>query len=301
MKTNKTSGEQSLAMHVSRVSIFANLLLSLLKLLAGIFAHSGAMISDAVHSASDVFSTVIVIIGIRYSEKAPDKNHPYGHERLECVASILLAAVLAVTGFEIGKAGLFKILGSDGSSLAVPGIPALLAALLSIAVKEWMFRYTRTAAKKLRSDALMADAWHHRSDALSSVGALIGVGGARLGYPVLDPIASLVICLFILKAAWDIFMDAVDKMVDKSCPDETLQQMRAVILSCSDVRSVDLLRTRQFGSRIYAEVEISADASLSLEQGHIIAETVHHTIENAFSDVKHCTVHVNPYRGAKTR
>lgn len=289
--------EHNLAYRVSAVSIIVNLILSFLKLVAGIVASSGAMVSDAVHSASDVFSTVIVIVGIAVSRKKSDEDHQYGHERMECMASLLLAAVLALTGAGIGISGIRKIAGGNYGALAVPGALALAAALISIAVKEWMYWYTRAAAKKINSGALMADAWHHRSDALSSIGALIGITGARMGYPVLDAVASVVICLFIEKAALDIFKDAMDKMVDKSCPDELVEQMKKVILGQKGVIAIDDIKTRLFGDKIYVDVEFSADGSKSLEESHAIAERVHGAIEKEFPAVKHCMVHVNPYHG----
>ena len=287
---------QTTAMRVSWVSIAGNVFLTLMKLLAGIFAHSGAMISDAVHSASDVFSTLVVMVGVTLSGKQADKEHPYGHERLECVASVLLAVVLAATGLGIGYDGVMKILSSRTETLAVPGALALAAAVVSILCKEGMFRYTAHNAKKINSTALMADAWHHRSDALSSVGSFVGILGARLGAPVLDPAASVVICFFIEKAALDIFRDAVDKMIDRSCPEEVEAQMRSTIASIEGVRGIDDLKTRLFGSRIYVEVEIAADPLKTLEESHSIAENVHDTIERTFPQVKHCMVHVNPYR-----
>ena len=281
------------AMKVSLVSIIGNFILTALKLLAGIVAHSGAMISDAIHSASDVFSTFVVIIGIKISSKESDKDHPYGHERLECVAAIVLATILAATGLGIGySAG--KITGGDYAHLEVPGILALLAAILSIAVKEAMYQYTRIYAKRYDSSALMADAWHHRSDALSSVGALIGIAGARMGFPVLDPIASLVICFFIEKAAYDIFMDAVNKMVDKACDEETEAELRRCAMEQSGVLGIDLLHTRVFGNKIYVDIEIRADGEQSLRDAHRIAEHVHDSIEKTFPKVKHIMVHVNP-------
>lgn len=289
--------EKKIAMRVSLVSIVVNLLLSLLKLLAGIVASSGAMISDAVHSASDVFSTIIVIIGVQVSTKKSDKDHQYGHERLECVASIVLAVVLCITGLGIGYNGLKTIFSGHYEELAIPGILALIAAIVSIIVKEWMFWYTRAAAKKINSGALMADAWHHRSDSLSSVGALFGIFGSRAGYPVLDSVASVVISLFIVKAAYDIFKDAVDKMVDKACDDETIKKMRQVIEEQNGVLGIDILRTRLFGNKIYVDIEIAADGNCTLNETHAVAECVHHKIEQNFPNVKHCMVHVNPYRG----
>ena len=278
----------------SGVSVTVKLVLSRLKLLAGIFANSGAMISDAIHSASDVFSTFIVMIGVNVSSKASDEEHQYGHDRLECVASIVLAVILAITGVGIGISGAEKILGTGDTKLEVPGLFALFAAVLSILVKEWMYWYTRGAAKKINSGALMADAWHHRSDALSSIGALIGIAGARLGYPVLDPIASVVICIFVIKASYDIFKDAIDKMVDKSCDEETEEKIRTLIRAQEGVIRVDLLRTRLFGAMMYVDVEIACDGTKPLSEAHAVAERVHDAIETEFPTVKHCMVHVNP-------
>lgn len=282
------------AMKVSFVSIAANVLLSIFKVFAGIFAHSGAMLSDAVHSASDVFSTFVVIIGIKIAGKDSDKEHPYGHERMECVAAIVLATILCITGLGIGYTAAETILSGQYELLVVPGTLALIAAFLSIVVKEAMFWYTRINAKKIDSGALMADAWHHRSDALSSVGALIGIAGARMGAPVMDAAASLVICLFIVKAAYDIFKDAVDKMVDKACDETTENEIRDCTLSQSGVMGIDLLRTRVFGNKIYVDLEICADGSRTLNETHEIAEQVHDRIEERFPKVKHIMVHVNP-------
>lgn len=286
--------EQKIGMRVSLVTILVNLFLSLFKLIAGIFAKSGAMISDAVHSASDVFSTFIVMIGVTLSGRASDEDHPYGHERMECVASIILAVVLAITGLGIGAKGISKMLKGNTAELKIPGLLALIAAIVSIAVKEWMYWYTRAAAKKINSGALMADAWHHRSDALSSIGAFIGILGARMGYPILDPAAGTLICIFIEKAAYDVFKDAVDKMVDKACPNEVVEEMRGVIKEQPGVEGVDVIKTRLFGSKIYVDVEILVNGDETLRQAHTVAEQVHDAIEKNFENVKHCMVHVNP-------
>lgn len=282
------------ATRVTMVSIIGNLILSAFKLMAGLLAHSGAMVSDAVHSASDVFSSIIVIIGVKVSSRESDKEHPYGHERFECVAAIILSVVLFITGLFIGIQAVQTIFGGNYASLVVPGILALVAAIVSILVKEAMYWYTKINAQKIDSSALMADAWHHRSDALSSVGALIGIGGARLGYPILDPIASGIICIFILKAAIDIFLDAIDKMVDHSCDASTEEAIRKCALEQEGVIQVDFLQTRVFGNRIYVDIEISADGNMSLYDSHNIAETVHDAIESTFAKVKHIMVHVNP-------
>lgn len=283
-----------LAMKVSAVSIAINILLSVFKLAAGIIGRSNAMVSDALHSASDVFSTFIVIIGVKLSGRKSDKEHPYGHERLECAASIILAGILFATGIGIGISGAEDILYRDYRAHELPGVLALIASVVSIGVKEWMYWYTRGSAVKLRSGALMADAWHHRSDALSSVAALTGILGARLGYPAMDAIAGAVISIFIVKAAAGIFKDALERMVDKSCGDEMIRKMSGVALEKQGVLGIDDIRTRIFGSRIYVDMEIAANEKLTLKEAHRIAEEVHDAIEDAFPEVKHCMVHVNP-------
>ena len=286
--------QEQIAMRVSYISILGNVLLSVFKLMAGIFAHSGAMISDAVHSASDVFSTFVVMIGIKISARASDKEHPYGHERMECVAAIVLATILCITGLGIGKNAIAKLQGGNDAGMVIPGILALVAAIVSIVVKEAMFWYTRGAAKKIDSGALMADAWHHRSDALSSVGALVGILFARNGYPVMDVVASLIICVFIVKASYDIFKDAVDKMVDKACDEETERELKNFVEAQPGVLGVDLLQTRVFGNKIYVDLEIGADENSTLKESHQVAEQVHDKLEIQFPKVKHIMIHVNP-------
>ena len=282
------------ATKVSLVSIIGNLILSTLKLIAGIVAHSSAMVSDSVHSASDVFSSIVVIIGVALSSKESDADHPYGHERLECVAAIILATILTITGIGIGYFAFIKITYISFGSVQIPGTLALVAAIVSIIVKEAMFWYTRFYAKKLDSSALMADAWHHRSDALSSIGSLVGIGAAILGYPIMDPIAGLLICAFILKASYDIFKDAIDKMIDKSCDESFINEIRALTAQEAGVLSVDLIKTRMFGNKIYVDIEISADGNRTLNETHAIAENIHNMLENTYPQIKHIMVHVNP-------
>lgn len=290
----KNAKGYDLAMQISRRSVAVNLLLSGGKLAAGLLGNSAAMVSDGVHSASDVFSTLIVMAGLRLSQKGEDQDHEYGHERLESAAAILLAVVLAFTGGVMGWAGIQQLLQSDTSLPAVPGRMALWAAVASIAVKEGMFWYTRHGANQCGSAALMADAWHHRSDALSSVGSLVGIAGARMGWPILDPVASVVICLFILKAALDIFRTALGQMTDRAASPQLEREMEELVVQQEGVLRLDLLKTRQFGSKLYVDVEIAADGTLPLTQAHDIAQRVHDSIEQRFPAVKHCMVHVNP-------
>ena len=283
---------EKIAVNVSTVTIVINLVLAGFKFVAGFVAHSGAMISDAVHSASDVLATLIVILGVKLAGRDADRDHPYGHERLECVAALILGVILAATGFGIGLSGIRKITG--GEELLIPGTLALIAAAVSIVVKEAMFWYTWLAAKRINSSALKAEAWHHRSDALSSVGSFAGILGARLGFPALDPVASVVICLFILKAAWDILADALGKMTDHACPPALVQEMAESVLSQPGVLGLDTLNTRLFGDRVYVDVEIRADGDLPLKVTHATAQAVHDALEAQFPQVKHCMVHVNP-------
>ncbi|MDR2547201.1 MAG: cation diffusion facilitator family transporter [Lachnospiraceae bacterium] len=298
MKNKEPRPERSneaIAMRVSIHSIFINLFLSFIKMMAGIFGNSTAMLADAAHSLSDVITTFVVMIGVKLANKTADDDHPYGHERFECVAAIILSMVLLFTGGGIGWLGIQRIFAWEEGNLAAPGVIALVAAGVTIVGKESMYWYKRAAAKKINSGALMADAWHHRSDALSSVGSFIGIFGARIGFPILDPIAAIVICLFILKVAFDIFRDAIGKMTDKACDEETEKQIRDIILAQEAVLGIDLFKSRQFGDRIYVDVEIRVDASKSINCGHEISHTVHDAVETGFTKVKHCSIHINPF------
>ena len=279
-------------MRISAVGVVCNVALTLFKLIAGIVANSAAMVADAVHSASDIVGSFVVMIGAVISNKAPDTEHPYGHEKLECIASVILGNILVAVGALIGYNGILKIV--SGETLTAPGTLALIAAAASIVVKEALYWYTILGAKKINSVSLKAEAWHHRSDALSSIGSFVGILGARLGVPVLDPIASVVICLFIFKVAYGIFRESIDRLVDRACDPDTVAAMRGTMLRTPGVVRVDDLKTRLFGSRTYVDAEIAVDGSLPLREAHAIAEAAHHTLEREFPEVKHCTVHVNP-------
>lgn len=284
--------EKTIVKKVSKVGIFGNVLLSAFKLIAGLLGNSGAMVSDAVHSLSDVFATFIAYLGVRMSMQPEDEEHPYGHERLESAASLILGVILAVTGLSIASTGVHKLMA--GEEIPVPTILPIIAAVVSIVTKEAMFWYTMYYAKKLDSSAFKADAWHHRSDAISSVGSFIGIGLARLGFPIMDPIASLFICIFILKVAYDISKDAFVKMLDTSCGKEFEDNLREFIEKQPGVQQVDLLHTRQFGNKIYIDLEIAAKRDSTLVEAHDIAESVHNSVEQQYPNVKHVMVHVNP-------
>lgn len=294
MSCSSRTTEDAMLKRVSVVTVLGNVILTVFKLFAGVVGRSGAMVSDAVHSLSDVFTTLIAYLGVRLSQKPADKEHPYGHERFECVASLLLGLLLLVTGLGIGKVGLTNILAGNYDALTPPGVIALVAALVSIGTKEAMFWYTRHYAKLLNSPAFMADAWHHRSDAFSSIGSLIGVGGAMLGWPVLDSVASVVICLFILKVSYDILKDALSKMLDTSRGEEYDAKLRDYVLAQPDVLGVGLLQSRTFGNRVYIDLVIQVDGELTLRDAHAIAERVHAAVERDFPDIKHIMIHVDP-------
>ena len=280
------------------VGIAGNVLLSGFKLFAGIAGHSAAMVSDAVHSLSDVFATLIAYIGRRISEKPADKEHPYGHERFECIASIILGAILIATGVRIGTSCVEAIINKTYLTAAEPGIIALVAAVVSIVTKEAMFWYTLYQAKRINSSVFKADAWHHRSDALSSVGALAGIGAARMGYPVMDSVAGLIISCVILFVAYGIIKDAVNNMLDRSADPEVEDRLRNAIDSYSEESGnkviIDSLITRKFGDRIYVDLELGVDGDMTLKDAHDIAEEVHDLLEKNFTDVKHVMVHLNP-------
>lgn len=285
--------EKAVVRKLSLVGILGNVALALFKLTAGIIGGSGAMISDSVHSLSDVFATFIAYIGVRLARQEEDEEHPYGHERLECVASLLLGLILAGTGLGIGYSGIHKLL-FEREIIKIPTMLPLIAAIVSIVVKEGMFWYTMFYAKRLDSAAFKADAWHHRSDAISSVGSFIGIGLAKLGYPVMDPVASIIICAFILKVAYDISKDALNKMLDTSCGNAFEQNLKSFIEDQQGVEHVDMLHTRQFGNKIYVDLEIAVRRDISLIDAHMIAENVHDGVEKNFPNVKHVMVHVNP-------
>lgn len=283
--------EEKIGLRVSFVTIIVNTILAIFKLIAGIIGKSSAMISDSIHSFSDVFSTIVVIVGLKISHRKSDDNHPYGHERLENVASILLAFTLLVTGVLIGVNGIKNLLEKNSY---VPSTFALAASIISILVKEWMYWYTIGAAKKINSDALKADAWHHRSDALSSIGSLIGIAGSMLGYWYFDIVACIIISLLIVKVSVDIFIESISKLVDKACDQHTINQIRELVMLTKGVTGIDLLKTRIFGNKLYVDLEITADKEISFESAHAIAHNVHDKIEEDLPKVKHCMVHINP-------
>ena len=275
---------------VSFNTIIMNALLSLFKFISGIVAHSNAMISDSIHSLSDVFSTIVVIIGAHFASKEADDQHPYGHERFESVAAIILAGLLIITGLGIGSNALAVIISGNYQNLVVPGLLGLIAAIVSIIVKEIMYWYTRYFALKISSQALMADAWHHRSDALSSVGSLIGIIFARLSFPIMDLIASLIICFFIILTGIKIFIEAIEGMIDKSIDNKTIKEIKDFLNLNHDIKCINEFKSRIFGNRIYVEIEVCLDSKISLKDAYIITQKIHFDLENKFKKIKHVSI-----------
>lgn len=284
---------EKIIIKVSNITILGNILLFILKLCAGVLGNSKAMLSDAIHSLSDVISTIIVIVGVKIASKKSDKEHQYGHEKYECIAALLLAYMLFSVSILIGYDGIKNIINHNYLQ-TLPNIFSLIMAIVSILGKEAMYRYTIKYAKKVKSEALKADAWHHRSDALSSIGALIGISGSMVGIKFLDSLASIMIAIFIIKVSIDIFIDAVNKVIDKACDLKTEEKIRKIINSNEQVIEIDVLKTRIFGPKIYVDCEISLDENMTLKESHAIAEEIHDELENKIKRIKHCMIHVNP-------
>lgn len=294
-ETGSTAIDESQAIRkMSAVSIVGNTVLSLFKLAAGLIGNSGAMVSDAVHSFSDVGTTLVALIGTKISRREADASHPYGHDRIESLASLALGVVLFLVGIGIGSSGVESIISENYKHFTAPTEIALVAAAISILVKEAMFWYTRHYARAIGSSVFMADAWHHRSDALSSIGALVGIGGAMAGYAIMDPLASIVICCFIIKVSFDIAKDACSRLLDASCGEEYENEMAENVLAVKGVESVDMIRSRRFGSGSCIDLEVSVDEDLTLRKAHEISERARAAVLEKDPNARHVTVHANP-------
>ena len=279
-------------LQTSIITIIFNVLLSAIKIIAGIVGKSSAMLADGIHTLSDVVTTFVAIIGLKVSTKKADSGHPYGHEKYEPIFAKIISIFLALTGLFIGYEGV-KILLSG--NIERPGNIALIAALISIFAKEAMYRYTMKTARKIKSFGMEADAWHHRSDALSSIGTFIGVLGARLGLKILDPIAAIIVSIFIIKVGLDLYLKSIRGLVDESADDLIIEKIEKITSSVEGVKNIGDLKTRTFGNKIYVDMDIRVDGNITVREGHAIAEIVHDLIEDQIDDVKHCMVHVEPY------
>lgn len=285
---------------VTLVGSIVNLLLVGLKAFAGVAGHSAAMISDAVHSLSDFITDIVVLVFVRVSARPQDEDHDYGHGKYETIATLFIGLALAAAAVGIVVSGAKKMaLWLQGEDLPSPGMIALWAALISIAVKELLYQYTRMKGKKLDSPALEANAWHHRSDALSSVGAVIGIGGSILlgnRWTVLDPLASIVVGAMLIKVAWDLLGPSFGELTESSLPISTENEMLEIIRGIDGVEDPHNLRTRRLGNRIAAEVHIRLDGSLSLADAHEKASEVERLLKERFGPQSHIIVHMEPHK-----
>lgn len=286
--------------NVTLIGSFINFVLTIGKILAGIVGHSSAMIADGIHSLSDFITDVIVIAFIKVSGKEKDKNHHYGHGKFETFATMLISFALFLVGLGILITGAGKIIDSlKGELIDKPGYIALYAALLSIISKEGLFWYTKIEGKKWNSQAMIANAWHHRSDAFSSIGTALGISGAILlgeSWRILDPIAGVIVSFFILKVAWDIAKPSIDELLDSSLPEATEKEIGVIIAETKGVEYFHNLRTRKIGEIISVEVHIKVDKNMTVEISHQIATDIEVSIRKKFGEGTHVIVHVEPFK-----
>ena len=275
-----------------------NVVLLVFKFVAGILGHSAAMVADAVHSLSDFVTDIIVLVFVHISGKPEDKSHDYGHGKYETLAMTIIGMALLVVAFGIVYSGMTKIVAwAGGEQLKAPGMLALWAALLSIVLKEAVYHYSMVEARQLRSQALEANAWHHRSDALSSIGTAIGIGGAILlgqRWTVLDPVASVIVGLFIVKVAIDLLRDGIGDLMEQSLPDEVENEMLQLVASVPGVVKPHELRTRRIGNHYAIELHILMDGDISLREAHEKASEVEDLLRHQYGDETHVAVHVEP-------
>jgi len=285
-------GNYKLGVTTSIITIIANMTLASIKIFAGIFGNSRAMIADGIHTLSDILTTLVVILGLQISSKEADREHPYGHERYESVFAKLLSILLLLTGAFIGYDSLKVLISGD---IVEPKIIALVAAGISVVVKEGMYHYTIRVAKKIKSLSMEADAWHHRSDAFSSIGTFMGILGARLGLVALDPIAGIIVSILVIKVGIDLYIKSIRELVDEAASDEVIAKIKKLTRATKGVRGIKEVKTRNFGNRIYVDLEVYVDSHITVKEGHDIAEKVHDKLEYEIEDIKHCMVHIEPY------
>ena len=283
---------------VTLVGGVVNVVLLVFKFVAGILGHSAAMVADAVHSLSDFVTDIIVLVFVHISGKPEDKSHDYGHGKYETLAMTIIGMALLVVAIGIVYSGMTKIVAwAGGEQLKAPGMLALWAALLSIVLKEAVYHYSMVKARQLRSQALEANAWHHRSDALSSIGTAIGIGGAILlgqRWTVLDPVASVIVGLFIVKVAIDLLRDGIGDLMEQSLPDEVENEMLQLVASVPGVVKPHELRTRRIGNHYAIELHILMDGDISLREAHEKASEVEDLLRHQYGDETHVAVHVEP-------
>jgi cation diffusion facilitator family transporter len=289
--------EEKIIKKNTTLTIILNTALAIAKLVGGILGASAVLIADAVNSIGDIATNVVVFVSAKFSKKERDKDHPYGHDKFDSMISIFLGIALIFTAWQLGKDAVLRFIDIvfNDQVIPVPKWYTWLIALITIFVKEFLFRVTKRDAKKARSQALLAQAWDHRSDTIVSFGAIIGIVGAIYGIGFLDPLASFIIALFILRLGFKIIRTGISQVIDESADAEHIKHIIEIVESNKNVRRIDEIKTRLFGLSFYVDLEISLDASLSLIEAHEIAEAIHDQIEDEMSDVIHCMIHVNPF------
>ena len=283
---------------VTLAGTFCNVFLLVFKFIAGVFGHSAAMIADAVHSLSDFGTDIVVLAFVRISSKPQDASHDYGHGKFETLATFFIGLALFAAAVGIIVSGALKFADwLNGAELEVPGQLALWAALVSILVKEILYQYTYRKGKSLDSQAVMANAWHHRSDALSSVGAAVGIGGAIIfgnRWAVLDPLASILVGAMLVKVAWDLLKNSVGELTECSLPEETEKEIEDIITSFPDVSEPHNIRTRRIGTRIAIEAHFRMDGKMTLQEAHERTTAIEHKLKEKFGAETHVTLHTEP-------
>ena len=269
-----------------------NIFLAFIKIIAGILGKSSVMIADGLHSASDIITSIGVLIGNYISSKPFDKEHNYGHEKAETLVSFLLSIILVGVALSIGYEASKSLFNIEG--IAIPTLLPLVVSIISILIKEYQYRITIRIAKKINSPALKADAWHHRSDALSSIAAFVGIGGAMLGFKILEPLASIVVALFVCKVGYDILKNAVNELMDVSIDETYENEIKKIAQLTEGVMNLGSLRTRKHGASAYVDLVICVDGKLTVTSGHDIATNLEKKIQNDINIVKGITVHVEP-------
>lgn len=297
MESEKSSREKGIY-KVTIVGSIVNFLLLVFKFFAGIAGHSAAMLADAVHSLSDFITDIVVIVFVRIAGKPEDKGHDYGHGKYETLATAIIGLLLLCVGFGIfwnGASSIYIFL--RGGQLESPGVVALVAALVSIVSKEILYQYTVIQGKKLNSQAVIANAWHHRSDALSSIGTAIGIGGAILlgdHWRVLDPVAAVVVSFFIMKVSVRLLIPCVDELLEKSLPEDVEKEIEQTILSFPGVSQPHHLRTRRIGNYYAIELHVRMDGKITLEEAHSTATAIENKLKEMFGKGTHVGIHVEP-------
>jgi cation diffusion facilitator family transporter len=287
------------AKKITLVGFFINALLVVLKLIAGIIGRSGAMVADAVHSLSDFLTDIVVLIGFKLTSKPEDECHNYGHDKYETIATVIISLALAIVGYQILKSGVTNVLlVLKGENLPKPGMIALIAAVISIISKELLYRYTVIKGKKINSSSVIANAWHHRSDAFSSIGTMIGIGGAIIlgqRWTILDPIASIIVSLFIFKVAYDIFIPSINELVERSLSNEERLRIETLIKEFHDIKDYHKLRMRKLGTKTVIECHIMVDETLNIKEAHDISTEMESKIKNLIGDISIITIHIEPF------